>query len=106
MAKTLLDLATLVRSKNAGPFWLTIDVMFTDPDAYATVRDAGVFTQERIGELFDLDPATVKVFTHDTALALKVSFPRPVTSGSIRDNDAFGGQQYAPLLDIPIEAAA
>ena len=25
---TLGDLAKLVRSKNAGPFWLTIDIMF------------------------------------------------------------------------------
>ena len=27
---TLGDLAKLVRSKNAGPFWLTIDIMFDD----------------------------------------------------------------------------
>ena len=37
---TLGDLAKLVRSKNAGPFWLTIDIMFDDAEAYRRARDA------------------------------------------------------------------
>ena len=40
MMATLGDLAKLVRSKNAGPFWLTIDIMFDDADAYRRARDA------------------------------------------------------------------
>jgi hypothetical protein len=43
------------------------------------------------------------VFAHDTALAIKVSFPRPVSSGSALDTDVFGGQQYAPLMDLTVE---
>ena len=39
---TLGDLAKLVRSKNAGPFWLTIDIMFDDADAYRRARDAEI----------------------------------------------------------------
>ena len=35
---TLGDLAKLVRSKNAGPFWLTIDIMFDDAEAYRRAR--------------------------------------------------------------------
>ena len=35
---TLGELAKLVRSKNAGPFWLTIDIMFDDADAYRRAR--------------------------------------------------------------------
>ena len=34
------DLAKLVRSKNAGPFWLTIDIIFDDAEAYRRARVA------------------------------------------------------------------
>jgi hypothetical protein len=43
------------------------------------------------------------VVEHDSARAIKVSFPRPRTSGSPYDSDLFGGQQYAPLLDLVVE---
>jgi hypothetical protein len=44
--KTLGELARLIRSKNAGPFELTFDVMFADPEVYERVRDSGVLTRE------------------------------------------------------------
>jgi len=75
-----------VRSKNAGPFWLTIDIMFDDAEAYRRARDAEI----------------VNVVNHDTALAIKVSFPRPQSSGSRHDSDVYGGQQYAPLLGLEV----
>jgi hypothetical protein len=80
---TLADLAKLVRSKNAGPFWLTIDIMFDDAQAYRRARD-------------------VEIVNHNTALAIKVSFPRPQSSGSKHDSDVYGGQQYAPLLGLEV----
>jgi hypothetical protein len=45
---------------------------------------------------------TIVVVEHDSARAIKVSFPRPRTSGSPHDSDVFGGQQYAPLLDLVV----
>jgi Domain of unknown function (DUF4387) len=45
--------------------------------------------------------ATVEV-GHDMAQAIKVSFPRPQSSGSKLDSDAYGGQQYAPLLGLEV----
>jgi hypothetical protein len=36
------------------------------------------------------------------ALAIKVSFPRPQSSGSKYDSDVYGGQQYAPLLGLTV----
>lgn len=103
MPTTVGDLAALVRSKNASPFWLTIDIMFEDDASYETVRDADVVTADRMAEIFRLPATDVKVFHHDRARALKVSFPRAVSSGSARDNDAFGGQQYAPILDLVVD---
>ena len=79
---TLADLAKLVRSKNAGPFWLTIDIMFDDAQAYRRARDAEIVNRAAIARLYNRDPAEVIVVNHDTALAIKVSFPRPQSSGS------------------------
>jgi hypothetical protein len=102
MAKTIGDLAVLVRSKNAGPFWLTFDVMFNDEAVYRRVRDSKVINANDIARTFRRAVNDVIVVNHDAALAVKVSFPRPQSSGSKLDNDVYGGQQYAPLLDLEI----
>ena len=102
MAQTIGDLAVLVRSKNAGPFWITFDIMFDKRDVYERVRNARVITRESIAKLYRRNADDIIVGDHDAALAIKVSFPRPNTSGSARDGDVFGGQQYAPLLSLEV----
>ena len=99
---TIADLAVLVRSKNAGPFWLTIDIMFDSADNYRRVRDSELVNRAGIARMYRRDPADIIVVNHDAALAIKVSFPRPQSSGSKLDSDVYGGQQYAPLLSLPI----
>lgn len=99
---TVSDVAILVRSKNAGAFWYTFDIMFEDPAIFAKVRDAQLVTRDGMAKMFKQNPEDVLVVAHDKALAIKVSFPRRYSSGSPYDSDVFGGQQYAPLLDIEI----
>lgn len=101
-ATTIADLAVLVRSKNAGPFWLTIDIMFDDEGKYRRVRDNNVVNRDLVARLYRRDPGDIIVVNHDAALAIKVSFPRPCSSGSKYDSDVYGGQQYAPLLDLRV----
>jgi uncharacterized protein DUF4387 len=103
MRRKVGDLAKLVRSKNAGPYWLTFDIMFDDADTYRQVRDSAVMDKATILRLFPQDPDAVRVFACDEALAIKVSFPRAHSSGSPLDSDVFGGQQYAPLLDLTVD---
>ncbi|MGE5511007.1 MAG: DUF4387 domain-containing protein [Bacteroidota bacterium] len=102
MQQTIGDLAVLVRSKNAGPFWLTLDIMFDKPETYHRVRDANVLTKKDIARMFKLKEEDIIVVNHDAALAIKISFPRKHSSGSAYDNDAFGGQQYAPILGLKV----
>lgn len=99
---TIADLAVLVRSKNAGPFWLTIDVMFDNPEAYRRVRDSEAINRAWIARMFRREPNEIIVVNHDAALAIKVSFPRPQSSGSKYDSDVYGGQQYAPILSLAV----
>ncbi|MBF9066637.1 DUF4387 domain-containing protein [Streptacidiphilus fuscans] len=101
----LLDLCSLIRSKNAGPFTLTFDFMCNDRDSYDQVRAAGVLNPQLFADLYGADPDKVLVVHHDLAQAVKVSFPRPVRQGDVHDRDCYGGQQYAPLIDLPVPAA-
>jgi hypothetical protein len=100
---SLGELATLVRSKNAGPFWLTLDVFLPDEETFELVSKSLVTDPVTIGELYRVDPDQVKVFALADLRAIKISFPRPVVQGSLRDSDMHGGQQYVPLLTVEIE---
>ena len=101
MAK-LRELAKLIRSKNAGPFELTIDIMFSEAETYERVRDAEVISVDLISHLYHVDPKSIQITNVNPALAIKVSIPRPVPSGDLADGDVYGGQQYGPLVDLEI----
>lgn len=98
----LRDLAKLIRSKNAGPFQLTIDVLFDDLATYRRVAESGVLSAQPIAAMYHLDPEVVRVYNYEPGLAIKVTFPRPVVSGDIFDSDVTGGQQYGPLVDLEV----
>ena len=98
----LSQCASLIRSKNAGPFALTFDVMFSSAPAYEQVKRSGVLTAERFAELYRVAVDDVQAFECDQALAFKFSIPRPRAQGDFGDGDMHGGQQYAPLLDIEV----
>lgn len=101
MAK-LWQLAKLIRSKNAGPFELTFDVIFKDRESYERVRDARLINAEWFARTYRLAPEVVSIINYDAAAAIKITIPRPVTSGDIEDADVFGGQQHGPLVDLDV----
>jgi hypothetical protein len=101
----LVELCSLIRSKNAGPFWLTFDIMLQDEETYSRVASSGVLSPELFSRLYATPADSVKVFTHPAARAIKVSMPRPVVQGSAADTDCYGGQAHSLLLDIDIPAS-
>src|SRR5258707_12074423 len=100
-ALTLGELADQVRSKNAGPFWITMDVFFRSEPDYTFVTTSGVLSPQAIGHLYQVDPATVKYFQLPGILAVKISFPRPVTAGRVGARGPHPGQQYLPPAPPP-----
>jgi len=102
MTTPLSELATLIRSKNAGPFSLTFDVMFSAPERYRRVKASGVLNPTSVALLYGCPVEKVKFFECDNALAIKFSIRRPRPSGEPGDGDLHGGQQYAPLLALQI----
>jgi hypothetical protein len=100
--KQLREITKLIRSKNAGPFVLTFDIMFDDPVLYQITRDSGAISKDVIAAIYNLDAEDVMLFNCDNALAIKFSIPRPYPSGDLEDSDVFGGQQFAPLVNLEI----
>lgn len=99
---TLRDLLVSVRSKNAGPFTVTFDLFFADSEGFHRAVDDEVVTPERVAPLYGLAPSDVRVFPFLPAFAIKVSIPRLVPGGAPGDTDVAGGQQFVPLLSLPL----
>ncbi|WP_428393267.1 DUF4387 domain-containing protein [Lichenicoccus sp.] len=99
------DIAKVVRSKNAGPFEITFDVLFDRRDLYEHVKASGAVTRESLGALYGVSGADITNFQFfDPALAFKLTIRRPVAQGSVGEIDTFGAQQHAPLLDLRVPA--
>jgi hypothetical protein len=98
----LAEMAKLIRSKNAGPFELTIDVIFDDLDTMHRVAESKMLSAERIGAIYRVPVESIRIFHYEPGVAIKISFPRPIASGNLGDTDVTGGQQYAPLVDLEI----
>lgn len=91
----LADVATKIRSKNAGPFWLTVDIFCGDVDAYARIS-AGISTAQ-VADLFQINQATLKRFDLADLHVVKFSLPRPCVQGTAADRDMHGAS-FANLL--------
>lgn len=99
----LREVARVIRSKNAGPFELTLDVIFAGEAVYRRVREARLFTPETIAALYGLPVSQVlKVVHYDPAFAVKATLVRPLASGALGESDVYGAQQHAPLLDLEL----
>jgi hypothetical protein len=97
----MLDIANIIRSKNSGPWELTLDIMMDDMEAYERVKEANVLTNETIRRLYQVkDDDIITNMYFDPALAWKCTIKRPGLQGSVGERDTLGTQQHAPLLDI------
>ncbi|MFE0359102.1 DUF4387 domain-containing protein [Streptomyces nigra] len=101
---TLADLAHEIRSKNAGPFWVTMELFMRDADGYRIAADPGFLNEGTIARLYDVDEATVALYRIPSLNVVKISFPRPVSQGSLRDRDMHAGQHHVPLAVLPVQA--
>lgn len=90
---------TLIRSKDAGPFMLTLDLFFVDGHSRQAFLRSGVLDPSFIAGLYGVDPGDVQHWDLPDIDAVKISFPRPVPSGDFGDTDITGGQQYALLVE-------
>ena len=99
----LSDLATVIRSKNAGPLELTFDVLFSDPSDYQRVVRSGQLSAQSFASLYGIAIDDVlSVIEFEPAMAIKVTIKRTRSSGALGESDVYGAQQHAPLLQLDI----
>ena len=105
MPETLHDMAIEVRSKNAGPFWVTMELFMRDEPAYAVAADPAYLNEEVIARLYGVPAGGVRIFRIPSLNVVKISFPRPVAQGSLRDRDIHADQHHVPLAVLPLPTA-
>ena len=98
----LQEVAYYVRSKNAGPFWLTIDIFFSTTEAYEKIKVSKNINVQNVARLYHVPEDKVKVFYVDSINVIKFSFPRPKPQGNKYENDMHGGQQYVRLINVEV----
>lgn len=100
----LIDIASVIRSKNSGPYELTFDVIFKDFETYGKVKAAQAVSKEKFCALYGISETDVFHLVYfDPAKAVKITIRRPIPSGALGETDVYGAQQHAPLMGMEIE---
>ncbi len=105
----ITDIAQFVTSKNAGPFLLTVDIVFRDANSYNRFKTQRPLSKAGVAELYGLEPEDVlDIIEFDPAYAIKITMRRRLGSGAIGETDVYGAQQHVPIaeFDIPWENAS
>ena len=99
----LRDIAKVVRSKNAGPFEITLDIVFKSRDDFDAVRKCGVITKELVSQLYNVPTQNIITFGFFELInAVKITLPRPRVQGGIGETDMHAAQQHVPLQEIRV----
>jgi hypothetical protein len=101
MKRSILSVAKVIRSKNSGPYELTLDIIFKDRAGYELFKRKNIITKSKIAVLYHCRIKDIlKVVYFEPAKALKITIKRPIPSGHPGETDIYGAQQHAPLLSI------
>ncbi|GAB6157502.1 DUF4387 domain-containing protein [Desulfotomaculum varum] len=100
----LQEIASVIRSKNSGPYELTLDVIFKDKPSFDLACRSGVINKTTIARLYGISEADViGIVEFPPAYAVKATIVRPYPSGALGETDVYGAQQHAPLLELTID---
>ncbi len=100
----LKDIAQVIRSKNAGPYELTLDVLLKEQEMFDRIREAGIINKTMIAKLYRIPEEDVlSIVYFPNAKAIKATIVRPLPSGALGERDVYGAQQHAPLVNFEFE---
>lgn len=98
----LTELASVIRSKNAGPLTLSFDLLFRSDADFRRALASPSLSAQAIARLYDVEADEVSIVPYAAARAIKIAMPRAVVAGSPGDRDVYGAQQHAPLLRVEL----
>ena len=104
MTVRLRDVASVIRSKNAGPFELTLDILLKDDETFEMLRKTDVINASSIAKLYRIPESDViGIVYFPNARAIKATIVRPCASGALQERDVYGAQQHGPLMAYAFE---
>jgi hypothetical protein len=104
MKKNIQEAARVIRSKNSGPYELTLDIIFKERRYFELFRSKNIISPELIGLLYRIPQTEILgILYFEPAQAVKITMKRRIPSGALGDGDIYGAQQHAPLLEIEFE---
>ena len=104
MKVALKDIANVIRSKNAGPFELTLDILLKEQELFEKMQKADIINKQVIARLYRIPEEDVlSIVYFPNALAIKATIVRPLASGAMGERDVYGAQQHAPLVDFTFD---
>ena len=98
----LEDVCHQIRSKNAGPFWISVDLFFRDREAFDRYAGAKELQPQHLAPLFGVRPDQVGCYPVPDLAVLKISYPRRDPQGGMIERDLHGGQQYIRIVDLEV----
>lgn len=98
--KKLIDYTKILRSKNAGPLFITFDLIFNSLEDMQYVAER--LTKDRISKAYGVDESKISIISYGVVNSIKITFPRKNISGSLVDTDIYGCQQHVPLANIEL----
>ena len=96
--KKLIDYTKILRSKNAGPLFITFDLIFNTKEDMEYVEQK--LKKSDISKAYGVDEGKIDIISYGVVNSIKITFPRKNISGSLADNDIYGCQQHMPLANI------
>lgn len=104
MKTKLTDIAGIIRSKNSGPYELTLDIIFNTFEDFEKVCTAKVIDEETVCRLYQITKdQIINIIEFQPAKAIKITIKRPICSGDLGETDVYGAQQHAPLLGLEFD---
>ena len=98
--KKLIDYTKILRSKNAGPLFITFDLIFNSKQDMEYVEQR--LTKTDVSKAYGVSEDKIDIISYGVVNSIKITFPRKNISGSLADNDIYGCQQQIPLANIEI----
>lgn len=101
----LSNFAGFIKSANAGPTMLTIDIGFRSRSDFDKVVVCDLINAKLITGLYPVPPERVQIYNYSPSSVIKITLPRSARAGSLDERDYDGTQQFAPLLDVEVPAS-
>ncbi|ACT59212.1 DUF4387 domain-containing protein [Hirschia baltica] len=99
----LRDVCEHIRSKQAGPFWVTIDIWFNSRENFERFKDSLGIAPDVFEKLYNTDRESVKKIEVADFNLVKISYPRATPQGGMIERDLHSGQQCMRLLNQKLD---